>query len=720
MTLQECRICDSKEGCYDIFKEELNFGPTVSRNVKVYIILNNFLYEKLYTPDEHSSFICHLCCNKLCDSYSFMTAVRKSEQLQKQEKVELKNNSRSSPQKPSIIKIIVDTAKEKVGFTDTALESIQNNDISDHFENEVKTCPIAGDITKISEENNDNFMEQSNCYRELRQDPLDEPQLKKTKLHQITNGLPSSITYTHYEFQQYIEQDQTVITLNVTPVTAERPEKGNYKFDPLLTNSCDTSSIYKCKHCIKAFSKAEFLLKHTTTSHLCLLCMEIASNYKELSDHMRKFHSSINCAFCGAMTLLKLPRLLSKRTSSKNSRLELIKNQIDFFWSSRLRRSIQVYNFYRKIWDEKALREFLRHMKSNFFNRNRKLLLSSLGLFLFDWEKERIELDETVQEFFNEFERIEFLKFQATFSADGKVQMSKDSIVGSNHEQCNKYRLNDMEDWEFYVRRNNMTTWRRQEDEGHYAYKVYVSYPDITAEDFLFVQTNIDYRRKWDDTAVALDVIDTDKFDRENGQVIYWEMLWPKLFSNRDYVFVQKHFIDKQRNLILIVNKSTKHPKCPVRPGLQRVKEYWSFMVIKPKTTFNEPGLEFILTYYDNPGIKIPAYVTSWVAQRQLPDFIEKLYNVTFKHAENRKLMKWEENHDPGYEYPSDIRLDEFESNAEDEMEDNVNSMNRTNEDEEEAAQYATKTCEENENSESSDQQRRSWWSYLLPYNYLH
>lgn len=129
-----------------------------------------------------------------------------------------------------------------------------------------------------------------------------------------------------------------------------------------------------------------------------------------------------------------------------------------------------------------------------------------------------------------------------------------------------------------------------------------MSYPDITAEDFLFVQTNIEYRREWDDTAVVLDVIDSDKLDGVNSKVIYWEMRWPNVFSNRDYVFVRKHFIDNERNLILIVNKSTKHPSCPVNPKLQRVKEYWSFMVIKPKTTFAEPGLEFILTYFDNPG----------------------------------------------------------------------------------------------------------------------
>lgn len=129
-----------------------------------------------------------------------------------------------------------------------------------------------------------------------------------------------------------------------------------------------------------------------------------------------------------------------------------------------------------------------------------------------------------------------------------------------------------------------------------------MNYPDITAEDFLFVQTDIEYRREWDDTAIVLDVVESDEVEGMNSQVIYWEILWPKLFSNRDYVFVRQHFIDRQRNLILIVNKSTKHPSCPVKPGLQRVKEYWSFMVIKPRTTFDEPGLEFILTYFDNPG----------------------------------------------------------------------------------------------------------------------
>jgi StAR-related lipid transfer protein 7, mitochondrial len=92
----------------------------------------------------------------------------------------------------------------------------------------------------------------------------------------------------------------------------------------------------------------------------------------------------------------------------------------------------------------------------------------------------------------------------------------------------------------------------------------------------------------------------------QNCQFLYsWEMLWPRLFANRDYVLVRKCFIDRIRNLILICCKSTKHPKCPERPHLQRVKDYWSYMVIKPSTSFSQIGFEFILTYFDDPGMKV-------------------------------------------------------------------------------------------------------------------
>lgn len=97
-------------------------------------------------------------------------------------------------------------------------------------------------------------------------------------------------------------------------------------------------------------------------------------------------------------------------------------------------------------------------------------MLSAVGLFSFDWDKERIKIDETLQEFFDEFERIECLKSQASFAEDGMKKTSAD-CQQHNHSNKHNYLVNDSESWEFYVKKDNMITWRREEVEGHYAYK---------------------------------------------------------------------------------------------------------------------------------------------------------------------------------------------------------------------------------------------------------
>lgn len=80
--------------------------------------------------------------------------------------------------------------------------------------------------------------------------------------------------------------------------------------------------------------------------------------------------------------------------------------------------------------------------------------------------------------------------------------------------------------------------------------------------------------------------------------------------------------------------------------------------------------------------------------------------------------LKWGKNRDPGFEYPSDVRLDDFEHNngEEESMEDNVNKTKKR-----ESVDSSNDT-ESNEDGdpESVKPTAKSWWSYLLPYNYLH
>jgi hypothetical protein len=96
--------------------------------------------------------------------------------------------------------------------------------------------------------------------------------------------------------------------------------------------------------------------------------------------------------------------------------------------------------------------------------------MSAVGIYAFDWDKERIHLDQSIEEFFSEFERIECLKSQATFASSGTSKVTKECMESINKEE-NPFDVNYSDSWEFYVQKNSMITWRREEEDGHYAYK---------------------------------------------------------------------------------------------------------------------------------------------------------------------------------------------------------------------------------------------------------
>lgn len=82
------------------------------------------------------------------------------------------------------------------------------------------------------------------------------------------------------------------------------------------------------------------------------------------------------------VSLLKLQRFLSKRSVNNKYKVALIRNQIDFFWSSRLRRSFQIYQFYQK-WNEKALRELLKSIRNNIVSKSFTNLNCDLKIILY-------------------------------------------------------------------------------------------------------------------------------------------------------------------------------------------------------------------------------------------------------------------------------------------------------------------------------------------------
>ena len=45
----------------------------------------------------------------------------------------------------------------------------------------------------------------------------------------------------------------------------------------------------------------------------------------------------------------------------------------------------------------------------------------------------------------------------------------------------------------------------------------------------------------------------------------------------------------------------------------------------------DQPGLEFCLTGYENPGLQLPESIITWVAHRGMPDFMMNLRSACLK-----------------------------------------------------------------------------------------
>ena len=178
---------------------------------------------------------------------------------------------------------------------------------------------------------------------------------------------------------------------------------------------------------------------------------------------------------------------------------------------------------------------------------------------------------------------------------------------------------------------------------------MYGKFDDISADEFINVQLDLtEFRLTWDPSTAQCHVIEdmeqekkeNRKDNREMSHVYYWEVNWPRFFSNRDYVCGRRCKVfqnDKKEEIFVLFTKSTDHASCPKKSKAFRVENYWSVLTIKPFTTSDQPGVEFSLTGFENPGVSLPSYITTWVAIQGMPDFFTNLRKACL---ERRKWTK--------------------------------------------------------------------------------
>ncbi|XP_061390240.1 stAR-related lipid transfer protein 7, mitochondrial [Musca vetustissima] len=377
-------------------------------------------------------------------------------------------------------------------------------------------------------------------------------------------------------------------------------------------------------------------------------------------------------------------RIVSNIKHSSNAALKSWCYQCESILAQRSRRLQQLFTFYHRVYGPQGLKLLIRsyHRQLPQF-KGKNLVLSAVGALglsangvpTFDWSNERLSLlnFEACQgdiEFINTLPQNKLCDLCKEYkmkycyclvgnkkcppagaaAADGGNtkgncrktfhQFYKDAVGSNGSSEMGTALIQKADDqpWEPYMSKDQFSIWRREERSAMYSYKVYARFNDISAADLMHVQVDLDYRKEWDNTAVALHLIEEDPVPGTNSHLIYWEMQWPRLFSNRDYVYCRRFVCDDKRKVMMVANRGTTHPNYPQYGDKVRVTDYWSFMVIKPYRSFQEPGVHYVLTYYDDPGLPIPQSVKAWVTQKQMPDVLHNMYHATKNYSYRKAL----------------------------------------------------------------------------------
>ncbi|KAI9563230.1 hypothetical protein GHT06_010688 [Daphnia sinensis] len=265
--------------------------------------------------------------------------------------------------------------------------------------------------------------------------------------------------------------------------------------------------------------------------------------------------------------------------------------------------------------------------------KSRDMLLSATCLSVYSWE-ENSHRSEQIQDLASDVSFINHLTLETLTCKSCQKRLKIDQKVPEVvYCSCSDSKPSSAEvnGWKPFIERPNTLVWRKEHEtyKGLYAYKMYGRFETINAMDFLRVQLDTNFRKQWDASAIQLEIIEENA--ETNTDLVYWEMRWPRPFANRDYVFERKLTFIPKENVCVISSVATSHPAIPVNKSMHRVTEYWSYMVVKPFTNFEKPGTEFVLTYFDNPGLSIPSSVSTWVAMTGLPNFVGKLHDAAGK-----------------------------------------------------------------------------------------
>lgn len=313
--------------------------------------------------------------------------------------------------------------------------------------------------------------------------------------------------------------------------------------------------------------------------------------------------------------------------------VRIIVRQCEVHTSERIRRSMQLYTVYSRMWGEEAARRMLSNLRRMFLMRGRHLLLSAVCITQYDWDKEKIS-DESLERATDDLDSVgELCKATVQCENCGKRQVIDQQMSNVDYCMCRGTigyagKNREYDSWEPFIERDHHIVWRQRHHvhQHLFAYKVYGTYDDVSLSAFMEAQLNSGFRKEWDDSVLELRVLDSHT--DSNSDLVYWLVKFPQFFANRDYVFKRRFTYNEERQEAVIMSQAIESNVFPEEKGIYRVNEYWSTMVIRACESIDKPGIEYTLTYFDNPGTSLPQSITNFIAATGFPNFLRKVHQA--------------------------------------------------------------------------------------------
>ncbi|KAG0717490.1 StAR-related lipid transfer protein 7, mitochondrial [Chionoecetes opilio] len=253
----------------------------------------------------------------------------------------------------------------------------------------------------------------------------------------------------------------------------------------------------------------------------------------------------------------------------------MVARQSEVHASQKLRRALQLYSAYSRLWGEEVrcwgARTMLARLRRALAARGRHLLLSAVCFSNFNWEQEKISEDRLQESAKDHEDMGDLCRATVECHTCGKRQVIDQKMVDVDYCLCGGSLgytdgTREYQAWRPFIEREHHIVWRRRHPvHNHlFAYKVYGSYDDVSLSSFMETQLNSSYRTEWDDTALQLKVLESHQ--DSNSDLMYWLVKFP----------VTGHRVH--------------------------------------------------LTYFDNPGTSLPQSITNFVAMSGFPNYLKKLH----------------------------------------------------------------------------------------------